>query len=98
MAESYTRVAPDSTGDKIATNEVTNTAGDTVERQQVVVADPVLASAVTRVDLSGALSTADQRVTVLMEAVLIELRIMNELLNDGLNTRANLDAMRNDYS
>lgn len=54
MADSFTQVAPDSTGDKIDTSEIT-VGANTVQRQRINIADPVTAANIATVSAAGAL-------------------------------------------
>lgn len=48
MADGFTQVAPDSTGDKIDTSEIT-VGANTVQRQRINITDPVTAAALAKV-------------------------------------------------
>ena len=72
MTDSVVQVAPDSTGKKIANQQILRTDGiTTVQRQETVLADPIsnLPDALAQV-LGGRLAT-DQR---LMDEILLELK------------------------
>lgn len=66
MADKYVQVAPDSTGKKIATVELVNGTGDTVELQLVPIADPTTYGAIARV--AGAAPGASDYGLVVREA------------------------------
>lgn len=51
MADGYTQVAPDSTGDKIDTTELT-VGANTVQRQRIIIADDATAAALAKVQNS----------------------------------------------
>lgn len=98
MTDSYTQVAPDSTGDKIATSEVTNDAGDVVQRQQITIADALVANAVASVSRRGELKTETPELADLLSQILTELRVMNYMLRDGLHITDTVNSIRASYS
>jgi hypothetical protein len=95
MADGYTQVAPDSTGDKIDTSELTRADATVVNRQRVVIGDDVDPTQQAKVSSDGP-GPADEALHVrtvgevhvggeVLAQVLIELRLMNFLLNQAFN-------------
>lgn len=75
MADSYVQVAPDGTGKQIDSQSLTNAAGQTVYRQNIVIGDPTDITEIASVD-DGHLSVLGtmERVRAYYQAVHTRIR------------------------
>lgn len=73
MADAFVQIAPDGTGKKVDTSEITRADGTIVERQRMVIGDGVDPDGTVRLDASGNLP-------IDLGPLLNELRITNRLL------------------
>jgi hypothetical protein len=98
MADQYVQLNPDSTGKKIDTTELIRPAdAAVVERQRTVTADSNFFNNLQSVQGDGAALVRQPEVADLMPLILQELRVISQLLNEGLfppSMRFDLDRMR----
>lgn len=97
MADGFIGTAPDGTGKKLDTTELT-VNNLTVERERVVLADSINAAGLARVDAQLGASVNDVFLQEVMINILVELRVIQRLLQEGLTPIAadDLDMIRND--
>ena len=94
-AESFVQVAVDGAGKAIDTFAVINLlTGATQQRQAVVVADPAFAANVAGVTGGGDAQVRNFTLEDLLTQVLVELRVINILLHSTLNSRDDIDLLR----
>ena len=92
MSDAFVIVAPDSTGKKIDTSELTQDGGSVVERQRVVHGDPSIVDALGRIELRGDQNVLDIDARELLQQILIELRVLSAIL--GHSSAIDPDALR----
>lgn len=90
MTDNYVQIPPNSSGLKIDTSEVT-VSGNTVERQRIVIADPVNAGEFVGVTAAGelAVQVADQN--EYFRLILGQLKRIAVLLETIADTRVSLN-------
>lgn len=88
--DAFVQVAPNSVGSAnlIDNSTVVNNAGSTVFRQRVNISDPVNPNQHSTVDQLGNQWTTDISLSALMQMLIVEVRITNELLREGLTLNA----------
>ena len=94
--ESYVQVATDGAGKKIDNFTVTLSDGTTtVYRQVAVIADPDFVANVQRVDALGNARVRNDSLTDLLTQILVEMRVQTTILQATLNSRDDVDLLRN---
>lgn len=88
-------LAPDSTGKKVDTSELT-VGAVTVERQRVVCADPSNASGLAPVSAQFGMGVNDAQNGDVLSLILIELRTITYYLQAGLNVKDDPAMVRSD--
>jgi hypothetical protein len=94
--DSLVQISPASTGSKIDTSEV-SVAGNTVERQRVVVADPSGPNSLQTVSSSGEAFVREQTVQQLLMDILVELRVLNAMLVRSVGGSDDPERLRAEY-
>ena len=96
--DGYVRVAPDSTGKKVDVSELTNLAGDVVERQRISQADPTFVNNLTKTTSEGELYVGGPKLMDVLTNILIELRVMTTYLQEiaGPRMKDDPDQLRAD--
>lgn len=94
--DSYTQVAPNSTGDKIDESSYVNANGDTVKRQRITQGDPAFVGNLTKTTAEGDLYVGGPRLLEALTAILVELRVHTAYLQEiaGPRMKDDPDAMR----
>lgn len=98
MTDQYVQVPVDSTGKKIDTSEMTNAAGNVVERQRVVLGDPNIPGNLQNVTVDGEAWMGGPHFIDFMTAIVVELRIANLYLQMIANSQDDPAALRTDPS
>ena len=95
--DGFVQVAPDSTGKKIDNSELTVNAL-LVERQRIVISDPVNATGLGPVDAQYGQGVQDRINADLLRNILVELRVLNANIREGLlpTVQDPLDSLRNE--
>jgi len=94
MADGFVQVT-DAFGNKaMEMSTLTRSDSTVVYRERVTVGDPVNIGGLAQVGPRG--MQVDNQMLDMMREVLIELRVMNAILAQGLNVTDNLDLMRGD--
>lgn len=97
-ANTYVQGAPDSTGKKVETAELTDLAANVVERQVIVHGDPNFIGNRGNVTVDGELWVGGPHLVDLLTAVIVELRVHTVYLQQIANSRDEPDALRSDPS
>ena len=92
--DGYVQVAPDSTGKKVDVSELTNLAGDVVERQRISQADPTFVNNLTKTTSEGELYVGGPVLEEILVNILIELRVHTAYLQEIAGPRMNDDPNR----
>lgn len=92
MSDGSVALAPDGTGKKVDTSELTRASdAAVVERQRMVLADDQYSANLGRVASDGAQLVRHQRAEELLSQVLIELRLLTVVLLEGFNLSKTID-------
>ena len=89
----YVQIPPNSTGLKIRTVEITDSVGNVVECQAIIIADPTIAANLGAVSIFGELSVSDAQNQLLSELVGHTKRVARllEIMIDQEITLADVD-------
>lgn len=96
--DSFIGVAPDAAGKAVDNTAVTQDGGLVVQRQRVNLSDPTFPNNHMAVGGDAAARVAEPSMQWLLTQILLELRVMNVVLHDTLNSTDDLDRMRADPS
>lgn len=95
MAQSFVQVAADGVGKKIDNAAVTLPDGSTQYRQTAVIGDQNFNANIAAVTGVGDQQVRNFTLEDLMLQILVELRVQSTILQSTLNSRDDLDALRN---
>ena len=96
--DTYVQVAPDSSGKLIDSQSLTNLSGSTTYRQTVTLGDGTVLANIQGVDGQMQALVRDIQVGELLVQILVEMRLMTQILHTTLNSRDDIDVLRKEIS